>query len=229
MVERDVMVPMRDGVRLAADIYFPARDGQRLPGKFPAILERTPYNKEGRFHGLPAYPWQRSFASRGYVCISQDTRGRFKSEGVWHMMTDDVADGCDTARWLTPPPWSDGGFAMIGTSYVGGTQHAMALSSAPGLRTIIPVDAVANAGYFGMRYGGAFELRFMNWIFAMAAPEGSRAARDPATRTVLEETASNVRQYVRSLPIRKGMTPIRLAPEYEEWLTIAMSHGENDE
>lgn len=229
MVERDVMVPMRDGVRLAADIYFPARDGQRLPGKFPAILERTPYNKEGRFHGLPAYPWQRSFASRGYVCISQDTRGRFKSEGVWHMMTDDVADGCDTARWLTSQPWSDGGFAMIGTSYVGGTQHAMALSGAPGLRTIIPVDAVANAGYFGMRYGGAFELRFMNWIFAMAAPEGSRAARDPATRTVLEETASNVRQYVRSLPIRKGMTPIRLAPEYEEWLTFAMSHGENDE
>jgi uncharacterized protein len=85
VVERDVMVPMRDGVRLATDIYFPARDGQRLSGKFPAILERTPYNKEGRFHGLPAYPWQRSFASRGYVCISQDTRGRFKSEGVWHM------------------------------------------------------------------------------------------------------------------------------------------------
>ena len=59
------MVPMRDGVRLAADIYYPARDGVRLEGKFPAILERTPYNKGGRFHGLPGYPWQPYYASRG--------------------------------------------------------------------------------------------------------------------------------------------------------------------
>ena len=47
----------------------------------------------------------------------QDTRGRFNSEGVWHMMTDDAADGFDTARWLVEQPWSDGGFGMIGTSY----------------------------------------------------------------------------------------------------------------
>ena len=92
VVERNVMVPMRDGVRLATDIYYPARDGIRLEGRFPAILERTPYNKGGRFHGMPPYTWQPFYASRGYVCISQDTRGRFASEGVWHMMTDDVAE-----------------------------------------------------------------------------------------------------------------------------------------
>ena len=79
-----------------------------------------------------------------------------------------------------------------------------------------------------MRNGGAFELRFMNWIFAMGAPEGSRAARDPATRAALEEARANVRQYIRHLPIRKGTTPIRLAPEYEDWLVFAMGHGEND-
>ncbi len=227
------MVPMRDGVRLATDIYFPASDGKRLPGRFPAILERTPYNKEGEFHSRPAaaaayLQWEPFFASHGYVCISQDARGRFKSEGVWHMMTDDAADGFDTASWIVRQPWSDGGFAMIGTSYPGGTQHAMALSSPAGLKALIPVDAVANAGYFGMRYGGAFELRFMNWIFSMAAPEGSRAARDPATRATLEEMGKNVRQYLQSLPVRKGTTPLRLAPEYEDWLVFAMSHGEND-
>jgi len=228
VVERDVMVPMRDGVRLATDIYYPARDGVRLEGRFPAILERTPYNKGGRFHGLPGYPWQPYYASHGYVCISQDTRGRFKSEGVWHMMTDDVPDGFDTARWLGEQPWSDGGFGMIGTSYVGGTQHAMALANPPGLKTLVPVDAVSDAGYFGMRNGGAWELRFTNWIFAMAAPEGSRAARDPATREALEECALNVRNYIRNLPIRKDDTPIRLAPEYEDWIVHAMGHGEND-
>lgn len=228
VVERDITVPMRDGVRLATDIYYPARDGVRLEGRFPAILERTPYNKGGRFHGLPGYPWQPYYASHGYVCISQDTRGRFKSEGVWHMMTDDVPDGFDTARWLVEQPWSDGGFGMIGTSYVGGTQHAMALANPPGLKTLVPVDAVSDAGYFGMRNGGAWELRFTNWIFSMAAPEGSRAARDPATREALEECALNVRNYIRNLPIRKGDTPIRLAPEYEDWIVHAMGHGEND-
>jgi hypothetical protein len=223
VVEKNVMVPMRDGVRLAADLYFPARDGVRMEGRFPAILERTPYNKDGAGRS-----WAPYYASRGYVAIAQDTRGRYNSEGIWHMMTDDVPDGFDTAAWIVRQPWSDGGFATLGTSYPGGTQHALALSNPPGLKAMVPVDAVANAGYFGMRNGGAFELRFMNWIFTIGAPAGSRAARDPATRAALEEAGKNVRQYLENLPVRKDMTPIRLAPEYEEWLVWAMSHGEND-
>lgn len=222
-LEKDVMVPMRDGVRLATDLYFPAHNGARLEGKFPAVLERTPYDKN-----QASGSWAPYYASHGYVAIAQDTRGRYHSEGVWHMMTDDVADGFDTASWIVKQPWSDGGFATLGTSYPGGTQHALALSNPPGLRAMVPVDAVANAGYFGMRNGGAFELRFMNWIFTIGAPRGSRASRDPATRAALEEAAKNVRQYLLSLPLRKGITPIWLAPEYEEWLVWAMSHGEND-
>ena len=222
------MVPMRDGTRLATDIYFPARHGVRLDGKFPAVLLRTPYNKEENFHGTANPPTGPAFARRGYAFVIQDTRGRFKSEGVWHMMTDDLADGFDTARWLVEQPWSDGGFATFGASYSGGTQHALALANPPGLKAMVPQYAVADAGYFGMRNGGAFELRFMNWIFTMTAPEGSRAARDPATREILGETAANVRQYLRHLPIRKGTTPLRLAPEYEDWLVFAMGHGEND-
>ena len=222
VVAKDVMVPMRDGVRLATDIYFPGRDGARLEGKFPAILERTPYNKDGSLaYLLP-------FVRHGYVVVCQDTRGRYASEGAWHMMTDDVNDGYDTAQWLVRQPWSDGGFAMIGTSYVGGTQHAMAESNPPGLKALIPVDAVANAGYFGMRNGGAFELRFFNWVFAMSAPQGSREARDPVAREALEEAAKHVREYLAQLPLRKGTTPLKLAPEYEDWLVFAMSHGEND-
>jgi uncharacterized protein len=220
-VAKNVMVPMRDGVRLATDVYFPARNGARVPGKFPAILERTPYDKD-----LSA-DWAAEYARHGYIVISQDTRGRFASEGVWHMMTDDVKDGHDTAAWLVRQPWSDGGFAMIGTSYVGGTQHAMAESNPPGLKALVPADAVANAGYFGMRNGGAFELRFMNWIF-FTAPRGSRESRDPGTRAVLEDTDRHVREYLLDLPVRKGLTPLKLAPEYEAWLVYAMGHGEND-
>jgi len=222
VVAKNVMVPMRDGVRLATDIYYPARDGARLEGKLPAILERTPYNKDGSLaYLLP-------FVSHGYVVVCQDTRGRYASEGVWHMMTDDVNDGYDTAQWLVRQPWSDGGFAMIGTSYVGGTQHAMAETDPPGLKALIPVDAVANAGYFGMRNGGAFELRFFNWVFTLGAPQGSREARDPATHTALEETGKHVREFLSQLPLRKDTTPLKLAPEYEDWLVFALGHGQND-
>jgi uncharacterized protein len=221
VVAKNIMVPMRDGVRLATDVYFPAHSGVRLRGKFPAIIERTPYDKD-----LSA-SWAVEYAGHGYVVVSQDTRGRFASQGVWHMMTDDVNDGYDTAAWLVRQPWSDGGFAMIGTSYVGGTQHAMAESDPPGLKALVPADAVANAGYFGMRNGGAFELRFMNWIF-FTAPWGSRESRDPGTKSVLEAADRQVRDYLLDLPVRKGMTPLKLAPEYENWLVYAMGHGEND-
>jgi uncharacterized protein len=222
-VAKDVMVPMRDGVHLATDIYLPAKDGARPEAKFPAILERTPYNKN-LSERRAAY-----YAERGYVYVGQDTRGRFGSEGVWHMMTDDVDDGHDTAAWLVAQPWSNGHFGMVGTSYPGGTQHALAESGAPGLTALLPVDAVSNAGYFGMRNGGAFELRFMNWIFTIGAPEGSREARDPGTKAALEDAGKQVQQYLLALPLRKGTTPLKLAPEYEDWLVYAMGHGENDQ
>ncbi len=221
IVEKNVMLAMRDGVRLATDLYFPARDGKKVDGKFPAIMERTPYDKERS-------PSSGSFwASHGYVYISQDTRGRFHSEGIWHLLTDDVNDGYDTAKWIVGQPWSSGKFGMEGGSYVGGTQHAMAMSNPPGFAATIPVDAASNAGYFGVRYGGAFELRLINWVF-FCAPWGSRASRDAGTRTILEEANKNFRQYIQSLPIRRGTTPLRLAVEYEDWLVFGMGHGEID-
>src|SRR5689334_4899485 len=220
-VMKNVMIPMRDGVRLATDIYLPAENGVRLDGKFPAIMERTPYNKDG------SSSWAEQFAELGYAAIAQDTRGRYGSEGVWHMMTDDPNDGHDTAAWIVQQPWSDGGFATRGTSYPGGTQHALALTDPPGLKAMIPVDAVSNCGYFGFRNGGAFELRFMNWIVQMESAHGSRAAKDPATQEALQEAGTHIREYLLALPFRKGATPIRLAPEYEDWLVFAMGHGEN--
>ncbi len=221
VTQTNVMVPMRDGVRLATDLYLPARDGAVAEGRFPAILTRTPYNKGGGAGD------GRYFAARGYVFIAQDTRGRFASEGVWHWMTDDGRDGWDCADWVARQPWSDGKIGMIGTSYVGGTQHAMAMENAPALATVIPVDAVSNMGRQGMRNAGAFELRFWNWIM-LNAGRGSRAAQDPATAAVLAEMATNRLEYLRLLPLRHGTTPLRLAPEFEGWLIDAMGHGADD-
>jgi putative CocE/NonD family hydrolase len=220
--QTDVMVPMRDGVRLATDIYLPAKDGKPIDAKLPVVLERRPYNKDG-CRGSGRY-----YAARGYAFVAQDTRGRYKSEGVWHWMTDDGRDGADTAAWIGRQPWSSGKIGMIGTSYVGGTQHALAMEGAPELTTVIPVDAVSNCGYQSMRNAGAFELRFWNWVM-FCSPRGSRQARDPGTAAALTEMMNNRRSYLANLPLRRGTTPLKLAPEYEDWLIEAMRHGANDE
>src|SRR5512138_1167404 len=119
------------------------------------------------------------------------------------MLTDDGPDGVDCAAWIGKQPWSNGKIGMIGTSYVGGTQHAMAMASVPQLATVIPVDAMSNMGYASMRNGGAFELRFWNWIM-FCTPQGSRQSRDPATQAVLQEMSDNRRLYLKNLPLRRG-------------------------
>ncbi len=222
-VQRNVMVPMRDGVKLATDIYLPTVDGVAIQEKLPTILERTPYDKlRAGDVSLAHY-----YSARGYAVVIQDTRGRYKSEGVWHMLNDDGKDGADVCAWIGKQPWSNGKIGMIGTSYVGGTQHAVALEKAPNLVTVIPADAMSNLGYQSMRNAGAFELRFWNWIFTRAG-DGSRQARDPGVKAALAEMAANRRHYLLNLPIRKGTTPLKLAPEYEDWLVEAMKHGGND-
>lgn len=222
ILQKDTMVPMRDGVRLATDLYLPACSNAVAQGRFPVILTRTPYNKEG--NQRPGH----YFAERGYVFIAQDTRGRYKSEGIWHWLTDDGRDGWDCADWIARQTWSDGKIGTLGTSYVGGTQHAMALEQVPQLMTAIPVDAVSNMGRQSLRNAGAFELRFWNWIM-LNAGRGSRASQDPATGAILAEMATNRLEYLRLLPLRRGNTPLKLAPEFEDWLVNAMCHGADDD
>ena len=222
VVHTNVMVAMRDGVKLATDLYLPAKNGAVAAEKFPVILTRTPYNKNStKRHG-------EYYARRGYVFMAQDTRGRYASEGVWHMMTDDGPDGVDCAAWIGRQPWSNGKIGMIGTSYVGGTQHAMALAGAPELATVIPADAMSNLGRQSMRNAGAFEMRFWNWIM-LNAGRGSRASHDRAVAPALVEMATNRFHYLANLPLRRGTTPLKFAPEYEDWLAEAMRHGADDD
>ncbi len=221
--EKDIMIAMRDGIKLACDIYRPTLNGTPVEGKFPVILERTPYDK------ATVERWARYFVPRGYIAIGQDTRGRFASEGVWHFTRDDINDGYDTAKWIGAQPWSNGKIGTVGTSYPGGTQHSLALSNPPYLAAMVPTDSSSDVGYFGIRHNGAFELRWMNWIFNIGLPSGSREARDPKTQQVLAHTGEHIREYLKGLPLRRGTTPLKLAPEYEDWLITAMSRGGNDD
>jgi putative CocE/NonD family hydrolase len=232
----DVMVPMRDGVRLATDVYRPAREGTPLPGKFPALLLRTPYNKIVRAAAAGDYATAQYFVPRGYVVVMQDVRGRFKSEGRWQLLKDDPNDGFDTAKWIGAQTWSDGNIGTMGSSYEGGTQHALALANAPNVKAMIPMFAMSNIGQHGIRHNGAFELRWFNWVFTLGDGAGNpnpeaatRAASDPSAAAALVAMASHVREYLRGLPLRAGTTPLQFAPDYEKWLVEAMSKGGEDE
>ena len=231
VAHNDVMIPMRDGVRLATNVYLPGRAGVAAPGRFPVILERTPYNKNGGGPALAAY-----FVPRGYVVIEQDVRARYGSEGHWRPIADDPNDGFDTAAWISAQPWFDGKLGTVGTSYAGATQHALAIAHPPSLTTMIPVDAMSNFGKYGVRHAGAFELRWFNWVFTMGNAAGTpnaqaaaaRAAADQANAPALVEIGTKVRDYVQQLPLRAGATPLRFAPDYERWLIEAMGHGDYD-
>lgn len=217
-VQKDVMVPMRDGVRLATDVYLPSGNA----GKLPVILVRTPYNKNGEAGNA------RYFASRGYAFVAQDTRGRYKSEGRWSWLGGDGPDAFDTCAWIGKQPWSNGKAGMMGTSYVGGTQHAAAMEKPPELATVIPVDAVSNMGYQSMRNAGAFELRFWNWCMT-TGPRGSPLGADPAAKPLIDDLDKNRFHYLKNLPLRRGTTPLKHFPEVEEWLVEAMRRGANDQ
>jgi putative CocE/NonD family hydrolase len=224
------MIPMRDGVLLATDIYLPGRDGRVADGKFPAIMERTSYDK------AVVAPYTQYFVSRGYAVIGQDIRGRYASQGRWRLHRDDGPDGFDTATWLGKQPWFSGKLGTVGTSYPGGTQHALAIANPPYLAAMVPIDAMSNYGRYGIRHNGAFELRWFNWIFTLGnatimsngLAAATRAASDPAAAPALTALGGNVREYVQALPLRRGTTPLALAPDYEAWLVEAMSHGDND-
>src|SRR5712692_1588390 len=222
VVEKDVRVATRDGIKLALDLYLPAREGRPTMERIPALLARTPYNKDG---SVAEARW---FAARGYAVVVNDVRGRYASEGEWRMLVDDPDDGYDLMQWIGKEPWSTGKVGTFGTSYVGGTQHALACARPPQLACMIPVDSVSNTGIAGIRHMGAYELRFMNWIFTIGAPNARAALADPGLKAALEQNGKLMPQHLLHLPIRRNTTPLKHVPEYERWLVEGMRHGDND-
>jgi uncharacterized protein len=225
---KNVMVPMRDGIKLATDIYLPAQNGAPAPGRFPTLLVRTPYTRAFQEQGNAA-----RFVPKGYVLMVQSIRGRYGSEGHWRFFRDDPADGYDTIAWIASQPWSDGGIGMLGGSYDGGTQHAAALASPPALKALVPLVAATNVGQHGLRHNGSFELRFFTWVFSLGNPIESPLypafyPGDAETQHTLAENARDYKKYMMQLPFRAGTTPLRLAPDYDFALAEIMSHGDYD-
>ena len=219
VVEKNVMIPMRDGVSLAADIYRPGRDGKPSPGRFPALLTRTPYNKDGvRGEG-------RYYAERGYVVVANDVRGRYASEGTWRLIADDPADGFDVVEWI-----ARAGLVRRQDRNLrhqlsrrhpacAGRDEPAAPDRDGAHRFRFQLRGKRNAARWGVR-AAVHELDFPD-----RRPELEGRAGQPRTSAgSRRERPANPR--ARRQPARPaGNTPLRVVPEYESWLVEAMRSG----
>ena len=146
---REQMVAMRDGVALATSVYVPSGDGP-----WPVIVERTPYSKAGG-----AGKGQR-LTTAGYVYVHQDSRGRFRSEGVYEPYQTDIEDGYDTIEWAAAQPWSNGKVGVTGRSAMGIHANLAAAGAPPHLVAAYVVTAsesLFDESYFN---GGVFREHF---------------------------------------------------------------------
>jgi uncharacterized protein len=150
-IERYKPIPMRDGVKLYADVYRPA-----APGKYPTIVIRTCYGVQ-RDGG---HQDKIKFAQQGYAVVFADVRGRYESEGAWEPFRDEAKDGYDVIEWAAAQPFSNGKVGMQGGSYLGHNQWAAMRMAPPHLVCAFPGVASTNIYANWITMGGAFRLSF---------------------------------------------------------------------
>ena len=165
--QMNVMVPMRDGVRLATDLYLPPG-----PGPFPVVLTRLPYGTDVfMFKELGKF-----MAREGYVFAAQDTRGTFSSEGAYFPLIFDYDDGHDTIAWVLKQPWCNGKVGMWGGSYFAFTQWESAPDN-PALAAITPLYGSGNMHKVIYRGGATEFVSWTGWNAQMAQQQAERAGR----------------------------------------------------
>ena len=219
-VVSDVRVPMRDGITLVTDLYFPATDGVQVRGALPTLIERIAYGKSGTARVEEA----QALARAGYVVVMQDIRGRFASGGRFYPYVNDCDDGFDTAEWARAQPWCDGTLGVFGRSYTGATAQSLALTAPEGLGAVFVVTAGSSyyqdAAYLG---GSPQLLHNLGWALGHAGDEHEADADHPVTRRL----AHGIEQYLSNLNAhpRRHLDLLACKPDfaafYQDWLEHA--------
>jgi len=162
-----VMVPMRDGVGLATDVYLPKGDGP-----FPVVFVKTPYNFN-KIQGTQLQ-WAIEAIERGYAYVVQNERGRYYSEGEWEILGKPRTDGYDSLTWIEEQPWSTGNVATMGCSSTAEWQMALAAQDHPAHAAMIPMASGAGIGRVGEYYeqgnwykGGVHQTLFTVWLYGV--------------------------------------------------------------
>lgn len=217
ILRRDIETEMRDGTLLSADVYLPGE------GTYPAILLRTPYNKnEISLHAGMLHPFDA--LSQGFAVIIQDCRGRFESEGEWAPFVHEATDGYDTVEWIASQQWSNGRIGITGASYLGITTWQTVISNPPHLDAALPMITAGNP-YNGWTYsGGAFELGF-NFRWTTVSLAGRRLQFLEESEESLSALHEKFIELFDNLPERLENLPHSdvplltndLAPYYDTW------------
>jgi putative CocE/NonD family hydrolase len=171
IIERKVMVPMRDGKHMATDIYRP-RDTSK---KYPIVFVRTPYNfnfwdvRTGAPRDMAA---ELTAVKRGYAFVEMNERGHFFSEGSYDILGPPLTDGTDAISWMSSQPWSNGKVGTIGCSSTAEWQLGVAAQGNPAFAAMIPQGFGAGVGRVGPYYeqgnwyrGGAVQMLFIAWLY----------------------------------------------------------------
>jgi predicted acyl esterase len=171
IVTQKIMVPMRDGIRLATDVYRP----RNISEPVPIIFSRTPYNFNTFRNGEPSFRSARSALQavrRGYAYVVQNERGRFFSEGEWDILGPPLTDGYDALTWMAEQPWSNGKVGTIGCSSTAEWQMGLASLDHPAHAAMVPQGFGAGVGRVGEFYeqgnwyrGGAEQMLFFAWLY----------------------------------------------------------------
>jgi uncharacterized protein len=212
ITERNVDVPMRDGVILRADIFRP-----RGEGRFPVLVYRTPYGKDA---AQTAYKTFEKAIARGYAVVVQDVRGRYHSDGEFNPYRNEARDGYDTIEWSARQPWSNGAVGTIGLSYPGAVQWLAAMEAPPHLKAMAPAMTFSTPRNF-FYSGGVFDLSWLSWTWNNIAPDIRVKKSLAGPRTYAEAGASWTSEQSRMesfLPLAALPDLKDVAPWYYEWL-----------
>jgi uncharacterized protein len=210
LLDRDVAIPMRDGVVLRADVYRPPGDG-----RFPVLVFRTPYGKHdaARSDGI-----HEKAVARGYAVVMQDVRGRYASDGRFDPYRQEGADGYDTIEWAARQPWSDGRIGTYGLSYPGAVQWLAALEEPPHLVAMAPAMTFSSPRRF-FYMNGIFDRSWLPWIHENIAPDARRRLGVPDDEDAEARWQAVGGDYQSWLPLRDLPWLRREAPYYFEWLS----------
>ncbi|MGY1666109.1 CocE/NonD family hydrolase [Geodermatophilus sp. SYSU D00696] len=199
-VERDVAVPMPDGVSLLGDHYRPAA----ATGPLPVVLVRLPYGRAGLF----AHAFAAPYARRGFQAFVQSTRGTFGSGGHFRPFTTEHEDGLATLAWVRAQPWCDGRVAMTGGSYFGHTQWAVAPYADPPLVAVSPHVTGARITSAFYDHGAPGVENALRWSVAIGRQEAGGVPA-PLLRPLLR---TRVERALRRLPLQAADTAATGAP-----------------
>ncbi len=212
VVERNVAVPMRDGVVLQADVLRPAESG-----KFPVLVYRTPYGKDA---AQEEYTTFRHAVERGYAVVIEDVRGRYHSDGEFRSYENEGRDGYDTIEWAARQPWSNGAVGTFGLSYPGAVQWLAAVENPPHLKAMVPAMTFSSPQNF-FYAGGTWDLSWIEWIWDNIAWDVRAKKNLPGPRTYDETLAAwkdEGPKMLGTLPLL-GVERLRqVAPYYYDWL-----------